>query len=172
MRNGGRLSDISYRLDQSDVTVGQIEPHGASQGSNLQHPRQSTLDNSHSPTSQTAVHISCSCSLAKIGRRRRDRDKQGFRLPRWLRRRMGQEESTLVDESVPPETLTERSLSAVADYIKNGPKKRIVVLTGAGISTAAGSKTSARPHYHAETLFLTCPTSSPRFSIPQDRIIQ
>ncbi|OAA36666.1 NAD-dependent deacetylase sirtuin-2 [Metarhizium rileyi] len=51
---------------------------------------------------------------------------------------MGQEESTLVDESVPPETLTERSLSAVADYIKTGRTKRIVVLTGAGISTAAG----------------------------------
>lgn len=53
---------------------------------------------------------------------------------------MGQEESTLVDESVPPETLTERSLSAVAEYIKNGQARRIVVLTGAGISTAAGSK--------------------------------
>lgn len=52
---------------------------------------------------------------------------------------MGQEESTLLDDSVPPHTLTERSLSAVASYIKDGPKKRIVVLTGAGISTAAGS---------------------------------
>ncbi|GAB0138150.1 hypothetical protein EsDP_00006394 [Epichloe bromicola] len=51
---------------------------------------------------------------------------------------MGQEESTIVDDAVSPETLTDRSLSAVADYIKNGGKKRIVVLTGAGISTAAG----------------------------------
>ncbi|KAK2609158.1 Sir2 histone deacetylase Hst2 [Conoideocrella luteorostrata] len=51
---------------------------------------------------------------------------------------MGQEESTIVDESVRPETLSDRSLSAVSDYIKHGTKKRIVVLTGAGISTAAG----------------------------------
>jgi NAD-dependent histone deacetylase SIR2 len=42
--------------------------------------------------------------------------------------------------SGPPATLTERSLAAVADYIKSGRSKRIVVLTGAGISTAAGSK--------------------------------
>lgn len=52
---------------------------------------------------------------------------------------MGQEESTMVDESVVPVTLTERSLSAVADYIKSGKVKRVVVMAGAGISTAAGS---------------------------------
>ncbi|GAO14046.1 uncharacterized protein UV8b_01862 [Ustilaginoidea virens] len=51
---------------------------------------------------------------------------------------MGQEESTIVDESVSPQTLSERSLAAVAEYIKQGPRKRVVVLTGAGISTAAG----------------------------------
>ncbi|KJZ74858.1 NAD-dependent protein deacetylase hst2-1 [Hirsutella minnesotensis 3608] len=51
---------------------------------------------------------------------------------------MGQEESTLVDDSVAPRTLSERTLSAVAEYISSGQKKRIVVLTGAGISTAAG----------------------------------
>ncbi|KAI5467904.1 DHS-like NAD/FAD-binding domain-containing protein [Mariannaea sp. PMI_226] len=50
---------------------------------------------------------------------------------------MGQEESTLVDNG-PPKTLTDRSLAAVAEYIKSGKCKRIVVLTGAGISTAAG----------------------------------
>lgn len=46
----------------------------------------------------------------------------------------------MVDESTPPQTLSERSIAAVADYIKNGNAKRIVVMTGAGISTAAGSK--------------------------------
>lgn len=45
----------------------------------------------------------------------------------------------MVDESVVPVTLTERSLSAVADYIKSGKVKRVVVMAGAGISTAAGS---------------------------------
>lgn len=53
---------------------------------------------------------------------------------------MGQEESTLADAHGPPETLQERSLEAVAEYIKHGDARRIVVLTGAGISTAAGSK--------------------------------
>lgn len=53
---------------------------------------------------------------------------------------MGQEESTLATAAGPPATLEERSLEAVADYIKTGNVRRIVVLTGAGISTAAGSK--------------------------------
>ncbi|KAL7948539.1 DHS-like NAD/FAD-binding domain-containing protein [Trichoderma barbatum] len=51
---------------------------------------------------------------------------------------MGQEESTLAAASGPSATLEERSLEAVADYIKSGNARRIVVLTGAGISTAAG----------------------------------
>ncbi|KAF4446127.1 NAD-dependent histone deacetylase SIR2 [Fusarium austroafricanum] len=50
---------------------------------------------------------------------------------------MGQEESSM-NYGGPPATLTERSLEAVAEYIKTGRDKRIVVLTGAGISTAAG----------------------------------
>jgi NAD-dependent histone deacetylase SIR2 len=52
--------------------------------------------------------------------------------------------------SGPPATLTERSLAAVADYVKSGRCKNIVVLTGAGISTAAGSK------YIEYTNALTC----------------
>ncbi|KAL2257564.1 hypothetical protein VTK26DRAFT_9472 [Humicola hyalothermophila] len=50
---------------------------------------------------------------------------------------MGQEQS-LVTEDTPPRTLTDRTLPAVADYIKSGQARRIVVMTGAGISTAAG----------------------------------
>ncbi|AEO65595.1 uncharacterized protein THITE_68068 [Thermothielavioides terrestris NRRL 8126] len=50
---------------------------------------------------------------------------------------MGQEQS-YVTEDTPPLTLSERSLAAVADYIKSGRARRIVVMTGAGISTAAG----------------------------------
>jgi len=52
-------------------------------------------------------------------------------------RKMGQDQS-LVDDDTPPETLTERTLSAVAQHIKSGHARRVVVLTGAGISTAAG----------------------------------
>lgn len=51
---------------------------------------------------------------------------------------MGQEQSSLLDESTPPQTLTERSLPAVAKLIKDGHARRIVVMTGAGLSTAAG----------------------------------
>ncbi|KAK3330659.1 DHS-like NAD/FAD-binding domain-containing protein, partial [Apodospora peruviana] len=50
---------------------------------------------------------------------------------------MGQDHST-VSAGTPPETLTERSLAAVAQHIKSGNVRRIVVMTGAGISTAAG----------------------------------
>lgn len=55
---------------------------------------------------------------------------------------MGVENSTIVDEDTPPSILSERSLDAVADYIKHGKDgvkpRRIVVMTGAGLSTAAG----------------------------------
>ncbi|KAI9880018.1 MAG: Sir2 histone deacetylase Hst2 [Pleopsidium flavum] len=51
---------------------------------------------------------------------------------------MGQEASTPVDESTPPLTLKSRTVESVAEYIKDGRAKRIVVLTGAGISTSAG----------------------------------
>ncbi|KAI8958133.1 NAD-dependent deacetylase sirtuin-2 [Daldinia sp. FL1419] len=51
---------------------------------------------------------------------------------------MGQETSHLIDPDTPPETLSERSLRAVAQFIKDGGAKNIVVMTGAGISTAAG----------------------------------
>jgi NAD-dependent histone deacetylase SIR2 len=52
---------------------------------------------------------------------------------------MGQENShEQIDPSTPPRTLSARSLEAVAEYIKDGRPKRIVVMTGAGISTPAG----------------------------------
>jgi NAD+-dependent protein deacetylase SIR2 len=52
---------------------------------------------------------------------------------------MGQENShEQIDPNTPPRTLSSRSLGAVADYIKDGRPKRIVVMTGAGISTSAG----------------------------------
>ncbi|KAL2876117.1 Sir2 histone deacetylase Hst2 [Colletotrichum sp. CLE4] len=51
---------------------------------------------------------------------------------------MGNEESTMLDESFQPKTLDSRSLDAIADYIKSGDVKKIAVMTGAGISTAAG----------------------------------
>jgi NAD-dependent histone deacetylase SIR2 len=64
---------------------------------------------------------------------------------------MGQEHSSLVDDDTPAETLRERSLEAVAEYINSGRARRIVVMTGAGISTAAGSMPNLNPHAMSET---------------------
>ncbi|KAL1620286.1 Sir2 histone deacetylase Hst2 [Neofusicoccum ribis] len=54
---------------------------------------------------------------------------------RW---RMGQDESSIVDESIAPSTLDSRSLEGVAKFLRDGRAKRVVVMTGAGISTSAG----------------------------------
>lgn len=44
---------------------------------------------------------------------------------------MGQEESRMVDDKTPPETLESRSVEAIAKYIKDGKVKRIVVMVSA-----------------------------------------
>ncbi|KAI1810739.1 DHS-like NAD/FAD-binding domain-containing protein [Poronia punctata] len=41
-------------------------------------------------------------------------------------------------EDMQPQTLTDCTISSIAELIKNGVAKKIVVMTGAGISTAAG----------------------------------
>ncbi|KAH6665531.1 DHS-like NAD/FAD-binding domain-containing protein [Halenospora varia] len=52
---------------------------------------------------------------------------------------MGQENShEQIDPDTPPRTLTSRTIEGIAEYIKDGRPKRIVVMTGAGISTSAG----------------------------------
>ncbi|KAJ4339275.1 Sir2 histone deacetylase Hst2 [Ascochyta clinopodiicola] len=54
------------------------------------------------------------------------------------RRNMGNEESSMVDPSTKPRTLGARTTDALAKYIQDGKARKIVVLTGAGISTSAG----------------------------------
>ncbi|RDW61426.1 hypothetical protein BP5796_11318 [Coleophoma crateriformis] len=51
---------------------------------------------------------------------------------------MGQENSQLVDDSIKPRALESRSLDSVAKFIKDGKASKIVIMTGAGISTSAG----------------------------------
>ncbi|KAL1311524.1 hypothetical protein AAFC00_001645 [Neodothiora populina] len=51
---------------------------------------------------------------------------------------MGQESSAPIDERTPTKTLESRTLAGLAKHIKNGKVKKIVVMTGAGISTSAG----------------------------------
>ncbi|PSS03186.1 NAD-dependent deacetylase sirtuin-2 [Coniella lustricola] len=51
---------------------------------------------------------------------------------------MGQDHSNQLDNDTPTIKLAERSLSGVAKYIQSECKSGIVVMTGAGLSTAAG----------------------------------
>ena len=51
---------------------------------------------------------------------------------------MGNEESSPIDEAIPPTTLAGRTVEAVAEYIKSGQVEKICVMSGAGISTSAG----------------------------------
>ncbi|WEW57972.1 Sir2 histone deacetylase Hst2 [Emydomyces testavorans] len=51
---------------------------------------------------------------------------------------MGNESSVMISDDVPPQTLESRSLEAIAKYIKEKDVKKIAVMVGAGISTAAG----------------------------------
>ncbi|EEA28071.1 Sir2 histone deacetylase Hst2 [Talaromyces marneffei ATCC 18224] len=51
---------------------------------------------------------------------------------------MGNEASTPIDDSVSPTTLKSRTLESVAEYILKKDVRKIVVMTGAGISTSAG----------------------------------
>ncbi|USP74967.1 uncharacterized protein yc1106_02241 [Curvularia clavata] len=51
---------------------------------------------------------------------------------------MGQDESRVVDPDTAPQTLKARTLEALAQYIKDGRARKVVVMTGAGISTSAG----------------------------------
>lgn len=73
-----------------------------------------------------------------IGRRHKNRHQKGSR-PRPRFSNMGNENSTLVSEDAPTQTLESRDLKSVAKLIKDGRVRRIIVMTGAGISTAAGS---------------------------------
>lgn len=43
---------------------------------------------------------------------------------------MGQESSVLVDDSTPSQTLKARNIEAVADYVKAGRARNIVVMVG------------------------------------------
>ena len=51
---------------------------------------------------------------------------------------MGNENSSPIDEAVPPKTLSGRSLEALGAYMKSDRCRHVVVMTGAGISTSAG----------------------------------
>jgi NAD-dependent histone deacetylase SIR2 len=69
-----------------------------------------------------------------IAQRKRDQ----LALEKLVREAKFGPEAPLVDETTKSQTLSSRSLSAVAEYILSGKAKKIVVLAGAGMSTSAG----------------------------------
>jgi NAD-dependent histone deacetylase SIR2 len=77
--------------------------------------------------------------IAKIGRKHKFRHQKGVSKASRRSNKMGQENSSQqIDPDTPPQTLHTRNIEGVAEFIKNGPPKKIVVMTGAGISTSAG----------------------------------
>ncbi|CAG5186140.1 uncharacterized protein ALTATR162_LOCUS11500 [Alternaria atra] len=66
------------------------------------------------------------------------RNAEKGRKGKGKRGKMGQDESRVIDPTAPPQTLEARTLEALAQYIKDGRAQKIVVMTGAGISTSAG----------------------------------
>ena len=74
---------------------------------------------------------------AAIGRRKRNRHTKPGKT-RLQRFKMGQESSSPVDESIPPQTLKDRTLGSVADFIRDGHAKNIVVMVGSLRSDKAG----------------------------------
>ncbi|KAJ6086054.1 NAD-dependent protein deacetylase hst2-1 [Penicillium sp. IBT 16267x] len=51
---------------------------------------------------------------------------------------MGNEESSIVDESTRPSVLDARNIDAVAKYVRDYNVRKVVLMVGAGISTSAG----------------------------------
>lgn len=94
-----------------------------------------------SQTSNTVYrHLRNCISLAKIGRKHKQhrqqasqgkdgKNKNPHRGKAGLGRgRMGQEESSIVDETIPPTTLESRDLEGVAKLLRHGKAKRVVVM--------------------------------------------
>lgn len=107
---------------------------------------------SHNPAnsfSSRLLQYNTSLRLFKIGRQRKARHQSKGARPSHKppRGKMGNENSSPVAEHVAPLKLTDRSLSAVARHITAGHARKIVVMTGAGLSTAAGSKSPPTPAY-------------------------
>lgn len=46
---------------------------------------------------------------------------------------MGQDESRVVDPNAPPQTLSARTVEALAQYIKDGRAQKIVVMVSRGV---------------------------------------
>lgn len=74
--------------------------------------------------------------VVNIGRRRRPRHQNRPRRSRA----MGNEESSMVDDSTRPSVLEARNMEAVAKYIKEREVKRIVVMV---CSTVSGHTSQA-----------------------------
>lgn len=81
--------------------------------------------------------------------------------------KMGNEESRIVDPSTPPQTLNARSLEALAEYIKDGRAKQIVVM----VSSASPYESSyySPPQDRRRHKYLRRHT---RLSLPRNRPVR
>ncbi|KAK3724407.1 Sir2 histone deacetylase Hst2 [Vermiconidia calcicola] len=66
---------------------------------------------------------------------------------------MGQEESSPINDSVPPSSLAGRTVEALAEYIKSGKAEKVVVMTGAGIKTGLYANLARLNLPYAEAVF-------------------
>ena len=85
---------------------------------------------------------------------------------------MGNESSVPVEDNVPPATLESRTVEGLAKYVKDRDVKRIVVMTGAGISTSAGIPDFRSPEtgLYANLARLNLPFAEAVFDISYFRI--
>lgn len=67
---------------------------------------------------------------------------------------MGQESSSPIDESIPPQTLKDRTLGSVAQFIRDGHAKNIVVMVGSLGSRQADRSWADHTAYFCDRLEL------------------
>lgn len=70
----------------------------------------------------------------------------------------------MVDKSIPPLSLEDRSLESIAKYIKDGRAKKIIVVVG-GYRTHPASTDHAEPDHRTALASVQAP-ESPTFALP------
>ena len=84
---------------------------------------------------------------------------------------MGQESSSPVDESIPPQTLKDRTLGSVAQFIRDGYAKNIVVMVGALGSRLTDLGLTIRHFFAIGWCWYQHLCWNTRFSITRHRVI-
>jgi len=75
--------------------------------------------------------------------RNAEKGRKGKNKGKGRRGNMGQDESRMVDDNEPPQTLESRTLESIAGYIKDGRATRIVVMVCLALAIATGCANNA-----------------------------